>query len=336
MRFLGNLAGTLLAAFRIGLAKLDSGGLSGARELSLPDENGTLATREWVEENAGGGGGVNRENFCVLAEFAMLARSGKIIYPDVGMAFRFKPRLEEVKALLVERYIDSMPVIGTGTASGSSVAVPPGLSSVLLTTGSLASGNIEVGVYDTVGDLFVNPNPPESSVDARRIIEMHGAATFNIPVLSAVAQRFITQVTFGGSVDADSFNPSAPSFCRTITVTAIDSENSGRFRIRYLNASGSVVVVDTSVMPIASSGDVNSITVHMTRDPISGYATIKVIVNGDSYEEVEIGGDGSTLFDATAVLTYYSIEAQFRLRKLVGTTARTAGVQDIFQAFSYE
>jgi hypothetical protein len=42
-RFLADLAGTLLSAFKIGRSTLDASGLSAARTHTLPDESGTIA-----------------------------------------------------------------------------------------------------------------------------------------------------------------------------------------------------------------------------------------------------------------------------------------------------
>lgn len=42
-RFLADLAGTLLSAFKIGRASLDASGLSAARTHTLPDQSGTIA-----------------------------------------------------------------------------------------------------------------------------------------------------------------------------------------------------------------------------------------------------------------------------------------------------
>ncbi|WP_322979116.1 hypothetical protein [Pseudomonas sp. C11] len=48
MRWLSDLAGTLLPNYRIGNARFDAGGLDQLRNLLIANESGTLSTREWV------------------------------------------------------------------------------------------------------------------------------------------------------------------------------------------------------------------------------------------------------------------------------------------------
>lgn len=219
-----------------------------------------------------------------IAGIALIANP-PAMFPALSTTVTATPRDNVFTGSIANEGLAS-PVASNGTSAGVSMSA----EMLVLSTGSTASGTVDVQFVErAIGT-------PQRAIDDYSSLEVE--AVISIPTLSVAAQRIKSYCTM-------------PSMNLTCYVTQVDNENSGAFTLN-INTTSGMVAYSTGMVPTAGVSYRISVSID-----VAARSCVLTITNLNTLAV-------ATLTEAfVPAATEYQFEPSITAQKLVGTTART-------------
>ena len=322
MRFFSDLAGTLRAAFRVGLGMLDASALTAARTHALPNKSGTIALLDDVS-----GGDVlqqlidGRWRNTTTQQDLSAGYDLAVFFPtawNTAVTTAFNGALAEGAG---------WETVSSGAGAGATRATA-NAAVLFLNTGTTAAGQCALGYKRTQNNhVWENDAATPASFARTDLTGFSGRGVLLVDTLSTAAQEYVVMMDVGPEAWAFTSNPSSLGLVQLM----YQRTASANWRIRYCDTSGTVKYLDTGIAVAAST--IYRVSIKGIKQPDNTY-TISVDINGstfsitDSYLNTSGWRGGAAI---TRVLTVPKVT----LVKTAGTTSAALQVRLFAFAFSY-
>ena len=323
MRFFSDLAGTLRAAFRVGLGMLDASGLTAARTHALPNKSGTIALLDDVS-----GGDVlqqlidGRWRYTTAEQDLSAGYDLAVFFPTAvttAVTTAFKGSMAEGAG---------WETISSGTGAGATRATA-NTAALYLTTGTTATGQCALAYKLTsFNQVWENDNSETPASFARAdLTGFSSRAVLVVGTLSTAAQEYVVMMDVGPEAWAFTSNPSSLGLVQLM----YQRTASANWRIRYCDTSGAVKYLDTGIAVAAST--FYRVSIKGIKQPDNTY-TISVDINGSTFSITDSYLNTSGWRGGAAITKVLTIP-RVTLLKTVGTTSAALQVRLFAFAFSY-
>ena len=325
MRFFSDLAGTLRAAFRVGLGMLDASGLTAARTHALPNKSGTIAL---LDDVSGGEADIpqqlidGRWRYTTAEQDLSAGYDLAVFFPtavNTAVTTAFNGALAEGAG---------WETVSSGAGAGATRATA-NAAVLFLNTGTTATGQCSLGYKRTQNNhVWENDNSVTPASFARTdLTGFSGRGVLLVDTLSTAAQEYVVMMDVGPEAWAFTSNPSS----RGLVQLMYQRTASANWRIRYCDTSGTVKYLDTGIAVAAST--IYRVSIKGIKQPDNTY-TISVDINGSTFSITDSYLNTSGWRGGAAITRVRTVPT-VTLIKTAGTTSAKLQVRLFAFAFSY-